>query len=369
MPSQSGEDYRALVEQTPLALRRLDRAGRCVYANPACVALTGRGAGELLGDGWAALIHGEDRPAYEAAVARALAHGEPFALELRLRQGDGAPGDDKEYRWLLEQAQPLHTPAGEPAGLVSQLVDIHRRKEVERMRSVAMSFVAHEQRTPLMASRLLIELNRRRAANGRAPDEALLDKLLLQHRRLDRLAADLSETARQELALPLALRPAPLCLSTLLEETVELQRLRLEDQNRPGCSHQLGLRLPPMPLWVLADRDRVAQVLANLLDNAIRYMPAGGELELAAEAAPAGGTEHCVLVRDRGTGIPADELPFVTERFYRGSAAELGQIPGSGLGLAISEALVVAHGGRLTIDSEPQRGTTVRFTLPVAEPA
>jgi two-component system phosphate regulon sensor histidine kinase PhoR len=113
---------------------------------------------------------------------------------------------------------------------------------------------------------------------------------------------------------------------------------------------------------VLADRDRLAQILINLVDNAVKYTPEGGAVTVTARLLGDEAVE--IAVGDTGIGIPAADLPRITERFYRVDKARSRELGGTGLGLAIVKHLVLAHGGDLHIESQEGRGTTVRFTLP-----
>jgi two-component system phosphate regulon sensor histidine kinase PhoR len=106
-------------------------------------------------------------------------------------------------------------------------------------------------------------------------------------------------------------------------------------------------------------------MLINLVDNAVKYTPAGGRVSVRARETGAGAVE--VSVADTGAGIPAADLPRITERFYRVDKARSRELGGTGLGLAIVKHLVLAHGGDLAIESVEGQGTTVRFTLPVAQ--
>jgi signal transduction histidine kinase len=114
----------------------------------------------------------------------------------------------------------------------------------------------------------------------------------------------------------------------------------------------------------LADADRIEQVLVNLLDNAIKYSRPGGKVTVRVGSHRDGLLQ--VQVQDEGIGIPAAELPRIGERFYRADRARSRAEGGSGLGLAIAQALVEAHGGRLSVESEEGNGTIVTFTLPAA---
>ena len=119
--------------------------------------------------------------------------------------------------------------------------------------------------------------------------------------------------------------------------------------------------LPPDLPGATADHDRLEQILINLVDNAVKYTDAGGRVTVAARPADA---VVEIAVADTGVGIPPADLPRITERFYRVDRARSRELGGTGLGLAIVKHLVIAHGGELTIESEPGRGTTVRVTVP-----
>jgi signal transduction histidine kinase len=116
----------------------------------------------------------------------------------------------------------------------------------------------------------------------------------------------------------------------------------------------------------LADHDRLAQIVLNLIDNAVKYTPAGGRVTVAAHPLSEGRVE--IAVRDTGIGIPPADLPRITERFYRVDKARSRELGGTGIGLAIVKHLVLAHGGELAIESEVDRGTTVRVTLSTTPP-
>jgi len=118
----------------------------------------------------------------------------------------------------------------------------------------------------------------------------------------------------------------------------------------------------PDGLSVHADHDRLAQILINLVDNAVKYTPAGGAVTVRVRKLDGDRVE--IAVSDTGVGIPHADLPRITERFYRVDKARSRELGGTGLGLAIVKHLVLAHGGELAIDSEEARGTTVRVTLP-----
>ena len=175
--------------------------------------------------------------------------------------------------------------------------------------------------------------------------------------RLRRLVGDIQdmtslESGRAHLDL------APLDLHSLVDETLAVMRPECE---QAGITVQNEI-VPTTPL-VLADSDRITQVLLNLLDNARRHTPAGGKLTVGARPA---GKMLTVCVSDTGTGIDPADLPHIFERFYRVDRARTASTGGSGLGLAIVKAIITAHGGTISAESSMGQGTRIQFSLPLA---
>jgi signal transduction histidine kinase len=171
--------------------------------------------------------------------------------------------------------------------------------------------------------------------------------------RLQRLVDDLLDLSRIENGR-YRIERQPLDLGGLLERSVREARQSTE-------RHTLALRLPSNLPSIEADADRVSQVVTNLITNAVRYSPDGGEIRVAAEARP---DAVVVSVSDQGIGIPADRLGQVFEKFYRVDNRVTRTVSGTGLGLAISRELVQAHGGDIWVESTPGRGSTFSFSLP-----
>jgi two-component system phosphate regulon sensor histidine kinase PhoR len=156
-----------------------------------------------------------------------------------------------------------------------------------------------------------------------------------------------------------SLRPGPVRFGEVLGSVLDIVRPKAE-AGRVG----LIADVQPPDLSVHADHDRLAQILINLVDNAVKYTPENGWVTVRARLLDTGRVE--VRVRDTGVGIPRADLPRITERFYRVDKARSRELGGTGLGLAIVKHLVAAHGGELAIESEEGEGTTVRFTLAAA---
>jgi signal transduction histidine kinase len=227
--------------------------------------------------------------------------------------------------------------------------------DVDRVRRELIANVSHELRTPLGALQALLE----NLADGvSSPDPATLRTALRQTERLGRLVEQLLDLSRLESGV-LALRPAPFPVRPLLEEATRECEL-----GEAYLSHPVWLRVSVQPgdLRAVGDSERMHQVVANLLDNAVRHSPADGRVWLSAHAATDGVTT--IEVADEGPGIPPDEAERVFERFHRVDAARAARDGGTGLGLAIARWIVDAHGGTIRVRPREPHGCRVVVELP-----
>lgn len=232
-------------------------------------------------------------------------------------------------------------------------------QQAETLRRNLMADIAHELGTPLT----VIQGNLRAMLDGVYPlEQQEIGTLYDETRLLARLVDDLRELALAD-AGQLPLRLQVVDPSELLRAAAERFAMAAETQNVEIVV--AGNSALPS---VSADADRVAQVLRNLLANALRHTPAGGRITLQGESAPEAGSPTCVRVSivDTGSGIAAEDLPHVFERFYRGDRSRVRSSGGAGLGLAIARAWVTAMGGEIGVESAPARGSRFWFTLPVA---
>lgn len=236
---------------------------------------------------------------------------------------------------------------------LEESVDLLRRDR-DRSRDF-LADVSHELRTPLSALRMNTELLQGPAGSDPATRAEFLATSRGQLDRLDWLAHNLLELSKLESGLlRLDLRPDD------LRSTVESAFEQAEPAaRRRGVA--MELRLPPDPVRIRHDPQRIGQVAANLLGNAIKFTPSGGSVVLTLEPHRDGAR---LEVRDTGVGIDASEIPRVFERFYRGSRANEARGSGSGLGLAIVKSIVDMHGGRIAVESRVGAGTAFTVILP-----
>ncbi len=268
--------------------------------------------------------------------------------------------------WLV--AAPLCVSGDRPVGRVILVRDARQAEESERAKMGFISLVSHELRSPLTSILGYAELLLSRDF-AREDERAFLEVIFRQADHLSRLVEDLLNLSRLGQG---RLRPNWSAVS--LAELVASMASQLDSQM--GDRHTLLVDIPADLPSTYMDRDKVRSILKNLIENAVKYSPAGGEIVLRAEqiTEPARAAELgvstpvpflLVSVQDQGIGIPEDALPHIFERFYRVDNTASRAIGGSGLGLTIAKALVELHGGTIWATSRLGYGSTFYFTLPV----
>jgi len=223
-----------------------------------------------------------------------------------------------------------------------------RLYQLDERRRNLMADVTHELRTPLT----VVQGNLEGMLDGVYPaDEATLRLLIDETKVISRLVEDLRILTLAESGA-LQLKKEPTDLTMLIRDT--LTSLQVQAENAQIVT---TMEIAPDLPWLEIDPERIHQVLTNLLVNALRYTPVGGTVSIRYHQADA---NALIVVQDSGAGIPAEELPYVFERFYKSSDSR-----GMGLGLAIAKHLVEAHGGTITAESSPGKGTLMRVALPM----
>jgi len=265
---------------------------------------------------------------------------------------------DLSERWLQVNAAVITNSAGEREGTILVFHDLTRLKQLERTRQEFVANVSHELRTPLSLIKGYVETLLDGARNDPAIAERFLKIIERNTQRLDLLIQDLLtisalESERIKLNLqPVQLRPLVEKIFTDLKPPAENKNIELVNQ------------LPE--LTATADANRLEQVLANLVDNAIKYGRAQGSVKVGGKKLDDGKLE--IFVQDDGPGIPPESLDRVFERFYRVDKARSRDQGGTGLGLSIVKHIVQAHGGEVWVKSELGKGATFFFTLPAEFP-
>ena len=348
-------DLETLIETSPVGVFVFDAAtGRMVSSNREARRIVeslrtpGRPLEELLGTIACRRADGRELSLAELPLAQHLVNAETVrAEEVVLSVPDG-----RRVRTLMN-ATPTHAEEPGAGSMVVTLQDLAPLDEVERLRTEFLGLVSHELRTPLAAIKGAgVTLLEERARHDPAEMREFFRVIVEQADRMRDLVADLLDTGRIDSGT-LSVSPGPAAVADLIEGA---RSAFLNGDNRQGIVVDLAADLPP----VMADRQRVVQVLNNLLANAARHSPPSSVIRVAAARE---GEHVAVSVADDGEGVAPELLPHLFRRNVGGA----GGTASHGLGLAICKGLVEAHGGRIRAASDgPGEGTTVTFTIPAA---
>ncbi|MBX6350529.1 MAG: PAS domain-containing protein [Clostridia bacterium] len=321
----------------------LDREGRVTLINPAAARMLRLRAGEALGQRLRDLWPDEE---LGEALAESLAGA---VVRVQARRGEPP-------RTLAGHLAPLGGEPGDVTGVVIVVRDVTEEEQVESLRREFVANVSHELKTPITAIKSYVETLLDGALADRETATGFLSVVASEVDRMTRMIDDLLQLSRMEHERRFWDR-RPLQVGPLADEVCrKLERRTKKKGLTVACRAEPGL--PP----ALADRDRVEQLLTNLVTNAIDFTPEGGRVEVVVGRK---GGDIEVLVRDTGIGIPDEDLPRVFERFYRVDKARSREFGGTGLGLSIAKEIVEGHGGAIEIRSRLGEGTEVRFTLPI----
>jgi PAS domain S-box-containing protein len=335
-----------------------DPDGFCVLVNPAVSSMTGFSIDQLRGSRIHTLLHhsrqdGSPYPIEDCPILGVQRGAEPIhSLEDVFWRKDGS-SFPVEFT-----AVPVRDEGG-LTGIVVTFHDITERRAIERMKNEFISIASHELRTPLTSIRGSLGLVAS-GLLGSIPERAdhMVKMAITNSDRLIRLINDILDIERIESG-----RSTMEIRSTELEDLVANS---IESITAAADAAQVSITSDVQPLTVEVDPDRIQQTLVNLIGNAIKFSPAGSTVAVSAHV---DGAEAVISVRDTGRGIPADRIGRIFERFEQVDSSDARQKGGSGLGLAISKSIIQQHGGRIWVQSQPGKGSTFAFALPLVRHA
>ncbi len=302
-----------------------------------------------------------------AILHRALSSGRAeVADEVAFPIPDAGPEDQFQERIYQVQCATVRDDDGDPAGIVAIFNDITEIRGVEQMKTAFISTVSHELRTPLTSIKGFIStlLTDEEGYYDEATRREFYGIIDSECDRLHRLIKDLLDISRIEQGRAMQMNWEQVDVVALTEKVLTAQRSYAKN-------HVLTMEFPPDFPVIEADSDKIDQILTNLVNNAIKYSPHGGTVHVSGFliADPAQGRHpQAVVIRvsDEGMGISREHLPKIFERFYRVDNRDNREIGGTGIGLALVKALVEeGHHGKVTVESEPGKGTTFSVMLPV----
>jgi PAS domain S-box-containing protein len=364
------ERLRSLIETLPLATY-IDRPGEATgttWVSPQMKDITSYEAGEWAADPllFRKVLHPDDHDRVVAEMGRVKESGEPLDHEYRMIRRDGSivwlhdsavtmTIDGTAYtRGFIVDVTARRAAESERDAIFEQLQTQNEElRQVDHLKDEFVALVSHELRTPLTSIRGYLELM---AEDTNLTEEQthFMDTIDRNAVRLQRVVGDLLFLAQVE-AGKLTLEQEDVDVNVLVADALVAAR-----PSAASKSVELETEEGTLPT-ITGDRARLAQVLDNFISNAIKFTPSGGRV-LVSTGVDDGAVQ--VRISDTGVGVPADELPRLFERFFRTSSATSQAVQGTGLGLAIAKAIVVGHGGQVTVESEEGVGTTFQFDLP-----
>ncbi|MGA2168832.1 MAG: PAS domain S-box protein [Terracidiphilus sp.] len=346
----------------------IDLEGRLTFINQAAARALGYTPEQLTGHDLHEVIHhshadGTPYSRSTSPILQALRRCESIRMrdEVFWRQDGSAFPVEYSANPLLED--------GRVSGMVVAFQDVSERRRLEKMKDEFISTVSHELRTPLTALRASLGLVSSGTLDKR-PDKQrrMLEIAIGNCDRLIRLVNDILDFDRVE--------KGKLLLDRRPVEAIGLLRRAAGVAYSAASQVHITVRVEAPPVQVLADEERIVQVLNELVANAIKFSPPETTIRLVAEpsgegtsaSGPSGAHQVCFIVEDEGRGIALEKLEHIFDRFQQGDASDSRALGGTGLGLALCRSIVEQHGGRLWAESIPGKGSRFLFTLPAAAP-
>ena len=366
---RSEADHRAIFERAPMGIARISAEGELVEANAALLAMLEHDLGTMRDQAWPDLLRSYDTAASRTRVAPLLAGlSAGDSVQVRAATGGG------RWLWLQMTATSIPDELGRPEHVLVIVEDVTRVRDaqdrvaealaaqksanadlerLDRTKTEFLSIVSHEFRTALTGIQGFSELIR---DGGLEPDElrAYGGYIFNDAERVNRLIGDMLDLDRMESGR-MIFRMADVDINEVLTEAIARASTSTNVEFKP----ELDARLP----IVTGDRDRLVQVVSNLVNNAVKYSPEGGTVTLSSRSE---GGYALITVSDTGLGIPPDEIGHVFERFRRVRTGAATAIPGTGLGLTIVKQIVEMHGGKIWVESAVGHGSAFHFTVPLA---
>jgi signal transduction histidine kinase len=345
----------AVFDSNPNGIALFDAAGMLRMASHKIEEIFGIPLRSMYGESYEEIYRRKLAQAAPSSRAPMLQRMREIFADPTARSFDEVELERPRPRNLARTTVPVRSAAGEYLGRLVVYVDVTEQRALDRQRSDFLTVAAHELRTPLTPLSMYLQSLERRIARGGSVEPQLVEKARRQVQRLTRLVEDLVDFSRFE-SHRIRLAVDDVDVGALAEQVVG-------DFRASAQAHQVSVTRDPAAAVVRGDRERLEQVLVNLLQNAIKYSPHGGTIDVSVRLADG---EVATSVSDPGIGVPKDEQPRLFERFFRAANATTRNYSGLGIGLYVSNQIVKGHGGRFEVESEAGAGSKFTFYLPLA---
>ncbi len=339
---------RSITSAAPTGLWMSDEKGSITYVNQTWIDWTRRSFEEQIGRGWMNAVVPEDREKVEAKFLNGLANKEPFEVEFRIEHADG------HIHWCVASGKPQYRENSVFTGYIGACVDITEQKQLQQQKDDFIGIASHELKTPITSIKAYTQvLEKMLLMKGETKEAGMINKMDVQLNRLTSLITDLLDVTKINSG-KLQFNDSEFDFNPLVKEIKE-------DLQRTTANHMIISHLA-QTVTVLGDRERIGQVITNLVTNAIKYSPNANKIIIESTIKD---EEVILSVQDFGIGISQKNLDKVFEQFYRASGDMLHTFPGLGLGLYISSEIIKRESGRIWVTSVEGKGSTFYFALPL----
>ena len=346
--------FHQMADLTPDKIICADSSGKIYYFNKSWLDYTGMKLKTLLKKGWSPFLHPEEAEAVRIKWEEARSSGEVFEKELRLRD------KNEDYKWHLCRMVPLKDDEGKVSMWIGAITQIQKIKEEEERKEGFFKMVSHELKTPLTSIKgyTYLLLERLRQTPESLPESIpiipSLERIDGQVSRLTRLISEMVDLSRIQ-ECKLELQKESFSLNEMVEESV--QDIQYSSTTaRVKIHHEEQLQVD-------GDRDRISQVLINLITNAIKYSPGEGLIEVRVFREQKG--MGSVSVMDQGIGIDPEDQRNIFERFFRAAGKDEKTYAGFGIGLFLAKEIMTRHSGDIKVSSQKGKGSEFTFSLPL----
>lgn len=340
--------FKTISNTSPAALWMTDKNKKNVFVSDTWLQWTGRTFDEQINRGWLSMVLEEDREQVIARFFECFEERKDFMAEFRI------PNAENEIRWCLTEGKPYFDVNGLFAGYAGSVTDITEIKKMEQRKDDFIKMASHELKTPVTTIKgyiqLLLKINENEKNAFLSESLYTIDK---QVSKLSKLIADLLDATKIE--------TGKLQINSEVFRVGEIIKELIKDARTTSIAHTIMFNQNADPL-VLADKDRITQVLSNLISNAVKYSPDASKIIIETKL---DNKEIIVSVQDFGIGIAPQDHDKIFERFYRVSDKLENTFPGFGIGLFIVKEIISLHKGRLWVDSAKGKGSVFYFSLPV----
>ena len=348
----SEKHFRHLSDLVPAKISNALPSGEVTFFNQKWLDFAGMNFEDLRDFGYQQMMHPDEISDFQVGLEQAANSGQPHISEMRFKNREG------KYIWHLNIASPILDENGQIKMWVGSTTDIQKLKEEDQRKADFVSLLSHELKTPVTSIKGYIQLMQREIKKNNLQKEKIesgLDRVDRLVKQLTGLVSDMLDLSRIETDR-LDLNRKTVVLNALVTEVVEDFRMTAPERDITITqSEELVTQL---------DHDKIAQVLINLISNAIKYSPAKSPINIEISKSDQNGM---VSITDQGIGIAEKDHKKIFERFYRVEGKDEKHFSGFGIGLYLAHSIIERHGGKLTIQSTPQKGSTFTFSIPLSD--